>query len=91
MLEFELIQIVLGHATTLSSTPTAADWRKAMGFAEKQGLIGLMFSGIEKLPKPQLPPMENQMDWLGQVEYMVSMYNEHRGAKNLLCSISHKL
>lgn len=46
-------------------------------FAEEHSIIGLLFGGIEKLPKSQLPEMELLMDWVGQKVYIKTQKKEH--------------
>lgn len=71
MTSFELLQIAIGTKTCIDK-PSAEEWIKDFSFAEKQSLTGVLFSGIERLPKDQLPKMDLLMDWLGQTEYIKS-------------------
>ena len=60
---FELILVALGRQTALSKVPTEAEWRRLLEQARKQTLVGVCFSGIEKLPAEQRPPKELIMQW----------------------------
>jgi len=51
------------------------EWRNIYALAEKQSVLGIVFAGIERLPKERLPQMDLLMDWLGQAEYL-KMRNE---------------
>lgn len=72
MLELELIQVALGTRSSLSKTPSPKEWQKIYQFAKEQALVGVLFGGIGRLPKNQLPDMDLLMDWLGQAEYLKS-------------------
>lgn len=64
----ELIQIALGIRSSLSTVPLEEDWQKAYRLAEKQALMGLLFSAIEKLnekDKTAMPPMSLFYQWTG--------------------------
>ena len=66
----ELIQIALGIRSSLSTFPLEEDWQKAYRLAEKQALMGLLFSAIEKLnekDKTAMPPMSLFYQWTGLV------------------------
>lgn len=71
-LAHELLQIALQRKTELSRIPSASEWQQLYKVSEDHSIIGLMFGGIERLPKNQLPPMDLLMDWLGQTEYQKS-------------------
>lgn len=45
---------------------------------EQQSLLGISFDGIERMPKDQLPDMDILMNWLGQVSYMETVYDQHQ-------------
>jgi len=74
----DLIHISLDNKASFRQPLTDSDWQRLYEDAEKQSLTGVLFSGIEKLPKPQLPNMDLLMDWLGQVSYMETVYDQHR-------------
>ena len=47
-----------------------SDWQLLYALAKRQGVIGILFSAIEKMPKSQLPRKELLMKWFGMVEYI---------------------
>ena len=56
----ELVQVALGNKSTLSIVPSEGEWHEIYKMAEKQALMGLLFSAIEKLnekDKTAMPPM----------------------------------
>ena len=44
------------------------DWEEMYEFAKKQTIIGVLFAGIEKLPKAQRPEKKLLMKWYAQTE-----------------------
>lgn len=67
---------------------TPKDWNAVYDLAMTQGLTGIVFSAIERLPKMQMPPMDVLMDWLGQVEYMRTNYAKYA---KIVCSFCDKM
>ena len=59
--------------------PADADWQEALDLAIAQGVMGLCFEAVEKLPADQRPPLEMLMQWYGHTEQQCSMY-EHTWA-----------
>lgn len=49
-------------------------WTSLLDLAAKHGVTGLVFSAVERLPKAVLPPMDQLMELLGQVEYQKTHY-----------------
>lgn len=68
MLEIELLQIALGGRQELSHTPSAEEWDRIYGFANEQAITGIMFRGVELLPKHQRPAISLLMNWFAQTE-----------------------
>lgn len=46
---FELIQVALGVRVCLSHSPTTKEWTALYGIAKKQSLVGICFTGVQKL------------------------------------------
>ncbi len=66
----ELVQVALGNKSTLSIVPSEGEWYEVYKMAEKQALMGLLFSAIEKLnekDKTAMPPMTLFYQWTGLV------------------------
>lgn len=53
------------------------DWPHIMQLAEMQSVIGVVFDGIQKLPKPLLPGMDLLMNWLGQSSHLEEKNKDH--------------
>lgn len=70
---FELLQIALGNRDRFTETPTEDDWRDIYEMATRQALVGVTFTGVERLPKEQRPSREMILSW-----YMVVTRIERR-------------
>ena len=63
---FALIRVSIGRQERLSHTPTEMEWRQLYALAEKQALIGVCFTGVQRLQKLGYDiPMDLYMKWLG--------------------------
>ena len=63
---FELIRVAIGNAVCLSHTPSADEWGELYAMAKKQSLVGVCFSGVQKLQKQrQCPPEMLYLRWMG--------------------------
>ena len=65
---FELIKVALGNKTELSKTPSAKEWYCIYDESEKQAISGVVFEGVQKLPKGQWPPQDLLFEWIGVSE-----------------------
>ena len=63
----ELLQVSLGVKKELSITPSNDEWRLLYLTATKQTLLGVVFDGIEKMPKSQQPSHEILSRWIENV------------------------
>lgn len=89
MIEIELLQIALGTRDSLSHIPAQREWERIHDFAEKQGIIGLMLSGIERLMATGEAVNKSiqtvfLLQWIGEREYLKALQEETaRKAKKL--------
>lgn len=60
---FELIRLSIGTGKELSHTPDEKEWEILFELCKKQTLLGIAFSGIEKLKAEQLPPKSLLLGW----------------------------
>lgn len=65
---FELIQVAIGNRSQLSSTPTMKEWEAIYDLSKKQALLGIAFSGIERLPLQQRPIIDLTYPWSEDVK-----------------------
>lgn len=76
----ELLQVSLGIRTNFSRVPSDDEWDSVYKQAAKHGIVGVLFGGIERLPKEQLPHRQLLIKWFGQAEYHKRMYQRQRSA-----------
>ena len=69
---FELLQVSLGTRDKLSRMPSAAEWGRLFGEAERQAVAGLMLGGLERMPAEQWPPLEVKLEWIGESQAIES-------------------
>ncbi len=72
---FELVRMGIGTGKGLSYTPTTEDWEKVYELANKQAVLGVAFSGIEKLPAEQRPPKDILLKWYN-ISLIIAKQNE---------------
>lgn len=66
----QLLRIALNNAERMGHTLDEEEWAAVMGMAVKQGVVGVAFCGVERLPKEELPPVEVIMDWSAVADYV---------------------
>jgi len=64
---FDLLNVALGHCENLQRTPYAQEWNDVFELAKRQSLIGVCFSGIERLPVEQRPDKQLLLSWYALV------------------------
>ena len=74
---FELLQVSLGTREKLSRVPSEREWLALYDEADRQAIIGVMLTGLERLPEEQLPPLDVKLQWIGMVQMMEADYKEH--------------
>lgn len=76
----ELIQVALGIRNSLSRIPSNGEWNYVYKLSIRHRIAGVLFVGIEKLPKEQSPHKRLLLKWFGQAEYYRAMYELQRKA-----------
>lgn len=74
----ELLRMSLGTCEKMSRVPSAYEWEQLLVKAEEQAIVGVMLSGIEKLPPEQMPPLELKLQWIGETQITEATNKEHR-------------
>ena len=75
------MRTALGAAQGFDIAPTEREWGLLMSMASRQGVMGVAFDGVERLPHDQRPPLYLLMDWSGAADYI-----EHENRRlNELC------
>lgn len=54
------------------------DWETVYALAQGHTIEGIIFAGIERLPREKRPKIELLMDWFGQTEY-IKRENQNKG------------
>ena len=76
----ELLQAALGIRNSLSYVPSDDDWNIVYTLAVSHGVVGVLYGGIERLPREQRPPKELLLGWFGQADCYRRMYERQRKA-----------
>lgn len=66
----QLLRVTLGFATQLERTPSSQEWRSILLETSRQGVVGVLFDGVERLPSAQRPPLDVLMDWVAVVDHI---------------------
>ena len=61
----ELLQVMLGTRDSLSRVPSSIEWEYLLAEAQRQAILGIMTSGLERLPDDQRPPKAILLNWIG--------------------------
>ncbi len=74
----DLILVTMGKRDALSRVPSAEEWEEVKELATRQGLLGFLQEGLDKLPLRQRPPKMVMLQWIGEVlsgyEYRYELY-----------------
>lgn len=78
----EIIRLGIGNgrfnANLLNYLPQTIDWNSLEALAMRQGLLGIIVDGVEKLPEGQRPPQTLLLQWIGQtVEGFENCYESY--------------
>ena len=77
---FEFLQIAIGNRKSLSAAINNSDWHRLFDFCQKQALIGVGFSAVEKLHTQGIAcPANLRMKWMAsalQIEKRNALLNE---------------
>ena len=81
----QLLRIAAGKSNCFSCVLASEEWTALFSAAVRQGIAAYLFSGVERLPSDQRPPLECLMDWAAIADYV-----EQRNRKlNGLCVKVH--
>lgn len=62
---FDFLRFCIGSTSEIPSSMKDADWKVMYDIAKKQALIGVLFHGIQQLPKELAPDGDLLMVWMG--------------------------
>ena len=62
---FDFLRFCIGSAKEIPGSLKEVDWKELYCIAQKQALLGVLFHGIQRLPKELAPDSELLMKWMG--------------------------
>ena len=65
---FDFLRFCIGSAKEIPGSLKEADWKELYRIAQKQALLGVLFSGIQRLPKELAPEQKLLMQWMAMAE-----------------------
>lgn len=65
---FDFLRFCIGSTLEIPSSVKEADWKVMYAIAKKQALIGVLFHGIQQLPKELAPDGDLLMTWMGMAQ-----------------------
>lgn len=65
---FNLLKFSLGQTPYFTHIDNNRDWSLIYSIAERQGIVGILYSGLERLDKGQGPKGEVLMRWIAQAQ-----------------------
>lgn len=65
---FDFLRFCIGSAKEIPGSLKEVDWQKLYAIAKKQALLGVLFYGIQRLPKELAPEQKLLMQWMAMAE-----------------------
>lgn len=65
---FDFLRFCIGSAKEISGSLKEVDWKELYAIAKKQALLGVLFYGIQRLPKELAPEQKLLMQWMVMAE-----------------------
>ena len=65
---FDFLRFCIGSAKEIPGSLKEADWKELYRIAQKQALLGVLFYGIQRLPKQLAPEQKLLMQWMVMAE-----------------------
>ena len=65
---FDFLRFCIGSAKEIPGFLKEADWKELYAIAQKQALLGVLFYGIQRLPKELAPEQKLLMQWMVMAE-----------------------
>ena len=65
---FDFLRFCIGSAKEISGSLKEVDWKELYAIAQKQALLGVLFHGIQRLPKELAPEQKLLMQWMAMAE-----------------------
>lgn len=65
---FDFLRFCIGATSEIPASVKDVDWKVMYGLAKKQALIGVLFHGIQQLPKELAPDGDLLIVWMGMTQ-----------------------
>ena len=65
---FDFLRFCIGSAKEIPGSLKEVDWKELYAIAKKQALLGVLFYGIQRLPKELAPEQKLLMQWMVMTE-----------------------
>ena len=65
---FDFLRFCIGSAKEIPGSLKEVDWKELYAIAQKQALLGVLFYGIQRLPKELAPEQKLLMQWMVMAE-----------------------
>ena len=65
---FDFLRFCIGSAKEIPGSLKEVDWKELYAIAQKQALLGVLFYGIQRLPKELVPEQKLLMQWMVMAE-----------------------
>ena len=65
---FDFLRFCIGSTKEIPGSLKEADWKELYAIAKKQALLGVLFYGIQRLPKELAPEQKLLMQWMVMAE-----------------------
>ena len=65
---FDFLRFCIGSAKEIPDSLKEVDWKELYAIAKKQALLGVLFYGIQRLPKELAPEQKLLMQWMVMAE-----------------------
>lgn len=65
---FDFLRFCIGATSEIPSSMKDADWKVMYDIAKKQALTGVLFHGVQQLPKELAPHEDLLMSWMGMAQ-----------------------
>jgi len=65
---FDFLRFSIGSAKEIPDSLKEVDWKELYAIAKKQALLGVLFHGIQRLPKELAPEQKLLMQWMVMAE-----------------------
>lgn len=85
----ELISVALGSAEVINVSSNT-NWKEVVDIASTQGVLGLCFDGIEKVPSNQRPDKNILFQWFGHCVQQTELFRKNWSAACSLASLLEK-